>query len=205
MFKLNKPVKTNSGETVVPFLVNGTDVSVFDRNKQVKVLDLKDFDFKKKQSTKRIDPRNVVVVKGTSVQEPQETIFEPNESGGLGGVYEETPHVESGPTVVTQPEPTAPIIEVEPKTDKEIVFARGSADVDFEPIQTVILSDTFEFTAYGRIRTKPSSKYFGESFKFSYTPTGRITINIKSEYTYKAAEETSTSGDYSYDDLYGEL
>jgi len=205
VFKLNKPTKTKSGETVVPFLVNGNDISVFDRNKRVKVLSLDDFDFKKNKSSKRIDSSKVVVVKGSSSKQTEESLFNPNESGGLGGIYEETATVTAEPTVVTKPEETAPIIEVEASTDEEIVFITGGADVDFKPIQTIILSDTFDFTSYGRIRVKPASDVFGENFIAIYECNGKVNININSSYTHEVIEETSTSGSYSYDDLYGDL
>jgi len=204
VFKLNRPTKTKSGETVVPFLVEGRMVSAFDRSKKVQHFNLDDFEFGKTKKTKRIDPKNVVIVKGTPIERvEEEPLFNPNESGGLGGIYEETATVVAEPTTITEPEPTAPIFEIEATTDKEITFIRGSADSDFEPIQTIILSDTFDFTSFGRIILKPSSKVEREFFMFFYDAEGIIKINVNSNYSHEVVKETTSN--YSYDDLYGGL
>lgn len=204
MFKLNRQTKTKSGEVVIPFMVSGRDISAFDKNKQVKYFTLDDFDFEKKVSSKRIDPKNVVMVKGTPIERvEEEPLFNPNESGGLGGVYEEKPLVVAPPTIVTTPEETKPIIDIEVKTDDEIAFVSGGADTAFEPIQTIILSDTFDFTSFGRIKAKPFSTYFGEDFDFIEDGSVEAKIKINSDYSHTIVEENS--GGYNYDDLYGGL
>ena len=181
MFKLNRQIKTKSGQTVVPFLVNGRDVHAFDKDKKVVYLTLDDFDFEKKKTKPRINTSKVVVVKGTPVERIDDPLFDPNESGGLGGVYEETTTVTPPPTPTTEPEQTTEINEepIEIESDPEITFVSGSADTEFDGIPEVILTDTFEYDSFGKINMK-----------------------VYSNHSHEVVEEETTGG-YNYDDLYG--
>lgn len=179
MFKLNRSTKTKTGRTVVPYLVEGKVVHCFDKNKQVVNLELSDFDFKKKKVTPRIDPKNVVMVKGKSIERDESFgVFAPNEGGGLGGVYSETVLATQPANEGTTPEPTPEIIDIEVDTQAEITYARGSGEVKVI-IPTVTL---------------------GEDFTIAIN-AAKIKITGNSNYSHSVVEATS----YSYDDLYGGL
>lgn len=61
MLKLNQPIKTIKGETVVPFLVEGLSVHVVDKNKNQKIMDLSEFDLETKKVNKK--NTNTIIVK----------------------------------------------------------------------------------------------------------------------------------------------
>lgn len=131
---MNRPTRTKSGERVTPYLIEGRMVYAFDKNKIARSFDLSEFEVNKRIVKKKYRP--VLMVKGSAPQPIDDNIFNPNESGGLGGLYEETPTVVAPPTVVTQPEPE-PIIpetlEIETVAEGEGNIS-GSANTGFVPI-----------------------------------------------------------------------
>lgn len=111
MFKINKPIRTINNELVVPILVEGRLVHVLDMNKHQKILDLSDFDFEPKKKTPR--KQTLVIVKPSEGSVDDDSLFNPNEGGYLGGVYEEKPLVVQPANPVPTPSPT-PAINTDP-------------------------------------------------------------------------------------------
>lgn len=133
MFKLNRTTRTKSGERVTPYLIEGRLVYAFDKNKVAKTFALEEFEINQKPTHKKLKP--VIMVKGTAPLPIEDNLFNPNEGGGLGGIYEETPIVVKPPTPITTPEPD-PIIpetlDIEIVADGEGIIS-GKARTGFVP------------------------------------------------------------------------
>lgn len=180
MFRLNKPTKTKSGQLVIPLIVIDGLVQCLDKNKRVIYKELSDFSFQK-ETKKRIDTSKVIMVKGKSVErKEEEPLFHPNESGGLGGIYEEKVVEVKPSNPETTPEPTPEINEtpIEIETQPEIVFSKGEAESSVE-IEAIHLGESFEFIGSGKIKVKV--------------------------YNNRSFEENNSGPSYDYSDLYGGL
>ena len=123
MIRLNRRVKIKTGEILTPYLIDDDIVSCFDRKGNTLYKELKDFSsstsIKKKKS-------NVVIVSGYSPEIEDETLFETNVSGGLGGAYEERKQSVKIVPKKTTPEEPKKIVEVESSTMDEIPIEPSS-------------------------------------------------------------------------------
>jgi hypothetical protein len=120
VFKINRPIRTIHNELVIPILVEGRLVHVLDMNKHQKILDLADFDFEPKKKTSR--KQTLVIVKPSDGPIDENSLFEPNSGGYLGGIYEEKPLVVQPATSIPTPTPTPEIntTPIEIKVDDTI-------------------------------------------------------------------------------------
>lgn len=116
MFKLNKIIKTKSGEEVKPFLVQKNMVYCFTRNGKTVIKKLSDFDHTPEKE------KNVVVV--TPVMEATDEFHEVDEpvvetNQPIDEFYEE-PKVIIEEPVTTEPE----VIEEPVTTDPEVIIEK---------------------------------------------------------------------------------
>ncbi len=188
MFKLNKPTRTIKGELVVPFLVEGRLVHVIDMNKTQKIVDLSDFDFEKKE--KSIKP-NIIMVKGTSIINDDEPLFDPQEGGYLGGVYEEKPLVVKPPTTIIAAVETPTIneipIEIKSEADTSFVVKRVFTHYDGTKLITVIGQAITSYTFVEEVVLEKITKTFEYLVPRSYIKFSGTSIrlfSIKQSFRY---------------------
>ncbi len=139
MFKLNKPTRTIKGEFVVPFLVEGRLVHVIDKDRNQRIVDLSDFDFEEK---KKQIKSSIVTIKGMPIINVDEPLFDPQEGGYLGGIYEEKPLTVKPPTAIIAVVETPAIneipIEIKSEADTSFIVKRVFTHYDGTKLITVI-------------------------------------------------------------------
>jgi len=123
MIRLNRRIKLKTGEIVTPYLIDGDVVSCFDRKGNTLYKELKDFLFNTKIKKRK---SNILVVSGYSPIVKEESLFETNISGGLGGAYEERKQAVKIIPKETVPEAAKEITEVESSTMDEIPIEPSS-------------------------------------------------------------------------------
>lgn len=97
MFRLNKITKTNTGREVMPYAVTGDVVSCFDVLGRTVYVNLTEFKIKKRKTTNK---DLVTVVGYTPPPVADDTLFNANAGGFMGGIYEEKPNTQ--PVIITE-------------------------------------------------------------------------------------------------------
>jgi len=201
MFKLNRTTRTKSGERVVPYLIEGRMVHCFDKNKQSKSFDLSEFEVNKHKATKKkYNP--VIIVKGSAPTPIEENLFNPNEGGGMGGIYEEKPLVVKPPTVTTKPEP-------DPIIPEDIVVDGSDEFYEENVIPNEVAVDTPTY-----IITEDSTTELSGAAAISFVPKGDLPTREYKAKTVKTKLTTSGLAPHYHtviekitdaDDFYGSL
>lgn len=193
MFKLNRLTTTKDGKKVTPYLITGGVVFAFDSNKNAVTLQLDDFEVNSPKKRRVRQP--VVMVKGTAPREDDRVnkkAFELNESGGLGGVYSEQPHILKPPTTITKPQEATIIPDIIEITngDEKVEFV-SSTEPGADPIPT------FESKDYNENEDLPRRDYTYNNKSVSIKSSG------ESKHYLLAVEDVISTIDA--DDFYGSL